>query len=255
MVHPAALVSPEARLAEDVVVEAYAVVGPRVELGPGVWVGSHAVVQGPARIGARTKVFPHAFVGGPPQDLKFRGEETWVEVGEETIVREFATIHRGTSATGTTVVGSHVLLMAYTHVAHDCRVGDHVILANGVQLGGHVEVGPWAIIGGMTPVHQFVRIGAHAMVGGGLRVTQDVAPFMLAADSPLRLVNINVVGLRRRGFSEETIGVLKKAHRLLCRSHLNTEQAMDAMREQLPQIPEIQELLSFLSATQRGFVK
>ncbi len=254
-IHPSAIVHPDAVLGDGVVVEAYAVVGAGVTLGEGVWVGPHAVIEGTTTLGAGSKVCHAAYVGAPPQDLKYGGEPTRVEIGERTTIREFASVHRGTVASGVTRIGSDVLLMAYTHIAHDCRIGDRVILANGVQLGGHVEIGEWAIIGGLTPVHQFCRIGAHAMVGGGLRASQDVAPFMLAADEPMRLVGVNTVGLRRRGFPPETIAALKKAHRLLCRSHLNTEQAMKAIREEVPPLPEIEELLAFLSESRRGFVK
>lgn len=254
-IHPTAVVHSDAVLHDDVVVEPFSVIGPGVVLGRGVWIGSHVVLDRNVTLGAGCRVFHSALVGAPPQDLKYRGEETRVEVGDRTIIREFASVHRGTVASGLTRIGSDVLLMAYTHVAHDCRIGDRVIMANGVQLGGHVEIGDWAIIGGVTPVHQFVRIGPHAMVGGGLRASQDIAPFMMAADEPMRLVGINSVGLRRRGFSPETIAALKRAHRLLCRSHLNTEQALAAIRDQLPLLPEIQLLLSFLGSSHRGFVK
>jgi UDP-N-acetylglucosamine acyltransferase len=250
-----ALVHPDAVIGEGVIVEAYAVVGPGVTLGSGAWIGHHAVIDRNTTLGADCRIFHSAFIGAPPQDLKYRDEETRVEVGERTTIREFSSVHRGTTATGITRIGTDALLMAYTHVAHDCEIGNRVIMANGVQLGGHVHVGDWAIIGGLTPVHQFCRIGAHAMVGGGLRASQDVAPFMMAADEPMRLVGINSVGLRRRGFSPESITALKRAHRLLCRSHLNTEQAVTAIREQLPQLPEIDQLLSFLSSSHRGFVK
>ncbi|MCU0613015.1 MAG: acyl-ACP--UDP-N-acetylglucosamine O-acyltransferase [Candidatus Eisenbacteria bacterium] len=255
VLHPMALVHPDAVIGEGVIVEAYAVVGPGVTLGSGAWIGHHAVIDRNTTLGADCRIFHSAFIGAPPQDLKYRDEETRVEVGERTTIREFSSVHRGTTATGITRIGTDALLMAYTHVAHDCEIGNRVIMANGVQLGGHVHVGDWAIIGGLTPVHQFCRIGAHAMVGGGLRASQDVAPFMMAADEPMRLVGINSVGLRRRGFSPESITALKRAHRLLCRSHLNTEQAVTAIREQLPQLPEIDQLLSFLSSSHRGFVK
>jgi UDP-N-acetylglucosamine acyltransferase len=254
-IHPTAIVHPDTVIGDGVEISAYAVIGPGVTLGGGVWVGHHAVVECNTTLGAGCRVFHSAVLGVPPQDLKYRGEETRLEVGERTIIREFASLHRGTVATGVTKIGSDALLMAYTHVAHDCEIGDRVIMANGVQLGGHVHIGDWAIIGGLTPVHQFCRIGAHAMVGGGLRASQDVAPFMTAADDPMRLLGINSVGLRRRGFSPESIAALKRAHRLLCRSHLNTDQAVTAIREQLPPLPEIQQLLAFLSSSQRGFVK
>lgn len=254
-IHPLAVVHPDAALGDGVVIEPFAVIGPGVTLGAGVWIGHHAVVDGLTTVGAGCKVFYSAVVGAAPQDLKYAGEATRVEIGPRTIIREFATIHRGTVASGVTRIGSDALLMAYTHVAHDCTIGDRVIMANGVQLGGHVHIGDWAIIGGLTPVHQFVRIGAHAMVGGGLRASQDVPPFMMAADEPMRLVGINSIGLRRRGFPPDTIAVLKRAHRLLCRSNLNTEQAIAAIREQLAPLQEIEQLLAFLSSSQRGFVK
>jgi UDP-N-acetylglucosamine acyltransferase len=218
-------------------------------------VGHHAIIEKDTEIGKGCRIFYSSVVGADPQDLKYRGERTRLVIGDQTTIREFASIHRGTAASGITRIGTRVLLMAYVHVAHDCSLGDHVILANGVQLGGHVEIGDWAIIGGLTPIHQFCRIGAHAMVGGGLRISQDVAPFMMAADDPPRLASINSVGLRRRGFTAQTVAQLKQAHKLLTRSHLNTKQAVEAIKTTLPSTPELVLLTTFFSSSARGFVK
>lgn len=247
--------SSDTELGVGVVVEPYVVIGPGVRIGDRSWIGHHAIIEKHTEIGSECRVFYSAVVGADPQDLKYAGETTKLIIGDKTTIREFASVHRGTAASEVTRIGSHVLLMAYVHVAHDCSIGDHVILANGVQLGGHVELGDWAIVGGLTPIHQFCRIGAHAMVGGGLRISQDVAPFMMAADDPPRLASINSIGLRRRGFGAETIAHLKQAHKLLTRSHLNTKQAVNAIEATLPSTPELVLLTTFLSSSARGFVK
>jgi len=255
VVHPGAVVSRDAELGVCVTIEPYAVIGPGVTVGDRTWVGHHAVIDKNTTIGSECRVFFSAVVGADPQDLKYTGEETRLEIGDRTSIREFAAIHRGTVASGVTRIGSDTLLMAYVHVAHDCVIGDRVIMANAVQLGGHVEIGDWAVIGGLTPIHQFCRIGAHAMVGGATKVSQDIAPFMTAAGDPPRLVAINSIGLRRRGFSSQILKHLKRAHKLISRSNLNTKQAMKAIEEQLPSSPELELLLAFLRTGGRGFVK
>ena len=255
MIHPTALVSPQARLACDVEVGPYTVIAEDVEIGPQTRIGSACFIDNGARIGAEVQIFHGAVVSGQPQDLKYAGEKTFFHVGDKTIIREFVTLHRGTSATGKSEVGKNCLLMAYAHVAHDCRVGDHVIMANCVQLGGHVEIGDWAIIGGDTVVHQFCKIGGHAMVGGGFRITQDLVPYALAAGYPLKILGINKVGLERRGFQKETIAALKRAFRYLFRGKLNTSQAVEKVKAEFDSLPEIKELLDFIAAAARGLIK
>ncbi len=255
MIHPTAIVSPNARLALDVEVGPYTVIADDVEIGPKTKIGSSCFIDDGARIGSEVQIYHGAVVSGRPQDLKFGGEKTCFYVGDKTILREYVTLHRGTSATGQSVVGKNCLLMAYTHVAHDCRLGNNVIMANAVQLGGHVEIGDWAIIGGGTVVHQFCKVGAHAMVGGGFRITQDLVPYALAAGYPLKVLGINKVGLERRGFQKETIAALEKAFRYLFRGKLNTSQAVEKVRSELDSQPEIKDLLDFIAAAERGLIK
>ncbi len=254
-IHESAVVSPDAVLGEGVIIEPYVAIGPNVTVGNGTWVGHHAVIQRNTRIGNDCRIYFSAVVGGDPQDLKYAGEETWLEIGNSTVIREFASLHRGTAASGKTTIGSDVLIMAYCHIAHDCVIGDRVIMANGVQLGGHVTIGDWAIIGGLTPVHQFCKIGIHTMVGGGCRVSKDVAPYMTAAGEPLKLMGINSIGLRRRGFSVSSLRDLKRAHKFLSRSGLNVTQALEVIAKELPASPELSTLLSFFDSSDRGFVR
>ncbi|HLG93407.1 MAG TPA: acyl-ACP--UDP-N-acetylglucosamine O-acyltransferase, partial [candidate division Zixibacteria bacterium] len=255
MIHPTAMVSPKARLAPDVEIGPYTVIADDVEIGPKTKIAASCFIDDGARIGAEVQIFHGAVVSGRPQDLKYAGEKSCFFVWDKTIIREFVTLHRGTSATGKSTVGKNCLLMAYAHVAHDCRVGDNVIMANVAQLGGHVKVGNWAIIGGGTVVHQFCKVGAHVMVGGGFRIAQDLVPYALAADYPLRVVGINKIGLERRGFPKDTIAVLERAFRYLFRSKLNTSQAVEKIKAELDSLPEIKELLDFIAAAERGLVK
>lgn len=255
MIHPTAIVSPNARLAADVEVGPYTVIAGDVEIGPKTKIASSCFIDNGARIGAEVEIYHGAVVSGRPQDLKYAGEKSSFFVGDKTIIREFVTLHRGTSATGQSSVGKNCLLMAYTHVAHDCRVGDNVIMANVAQLGGHVEIGDWAIIGGGTVVHQFCKVGPHVMVGGGFRITQDLVPYALAAGYPLRVVGINKIGLERRGFQKETIAALEKAFRYLFRGKLNTTQAVEKVRSEFDSLPEIRILLDFIAGAERGLIK
>ncbi|MFQ5537523.1 MAG: acyl-ACP--UDP-N-acetylglucosamine O-acyltransferase [Gemmatimonadota bacterium] len=252
VIHPTALVDPGAELGEGVTVGPWALIGPGVRVGDGTEVGPRVLVERDTHIGEDCRIFNGAVLGTDPQDLKYLGEETFLEVGDRTVVREFATLNRGTAATGRTVVGSDCLLMAYTHVAHDCELGNHVILANSVNMGGHVLIEDWAIVGGLTPIHQFVRIGAHAFVGGGSRIAQDIPPYCRAAGNPPRLLGLNAVGLDRRGFSEEVRSALKRAYRILFNSKLNLTQAMLRAADDVPQIPEVLHLLEFIRASERG---
>ena len=253
-IHPTAVVSPQAELADDVIVEAYAVIDGDVRVGAGCRISTSVRLHSGVRLGERVRVFHAAALGGEPQDLKYAGEPTELFVGDDTTIREFCTLNRGTTATGRTVIGNNCLLMAYTHVAHDCVVGSNVVMANAVNLAGHVEVEDWAILGGMVPVHQFVRIGRHCMVGGGLRVPKDVPPYILAGGQPLRYFGLNSVGLRRRGFSPETRGTLKHAYRLLFQSKLNTKQALDKIRAECGDREEVRNLLAFVEKSKRGLL-
>ncbi len=251
-IHPTALVDPAAELGEGVVVGPFSVVGPEVKIGAGTQVGAHVVIEADTTIGAECVLFTGAVLGTAPQDLKYRGEPTRLEVGDRTTIREYATLNRGTAATGVTTVGSDCLLMSYVHVAHDCRIGDHVILSNAVNMAGHVAIEDWVIVGGMTPIHQFVRIGQHAFVGGQSRIAKDVPPYVKAAGIPLQLYGLNSVGLQRRGFSEEVRRELKRAYRLFFASAHNTTQALARAREELRAIPEVESFLAFFERSERG---
>ncbi|HEX7050076.1 MAG TPA: acyl-ACP--UDP-N-acetylglucosamine O-acyltransferase [Longimicrobiales bacterium] len=251
-VHPTAVIDPGAELGSDVVVGPYAVIGPNVSVGDGTRIGPHALIERDTIIGAGCQIHKGAVLGTDPQDLKYRGEETLLVIGERTVIREFATLNRGTAAHGRTEVGDDCLIMAYAHVAHDCIIGDHVILSNAVNMGGHVQIEDWAIVGGVTAIHQFVRIGCHAMVGGASRVPKDVPPFVQAAGNPLRLYGLNSVGLQRRGFSEEVRRELKRAYRLLFHSELNLRRAIERARGELAPLPEVQHFLAFFEESGRG---
>ena len=252
VVHPTAIVSPEAELGPDVEVGPFAIVGPAVTVGARCRIAPRAILEQNVRLGADCRVGIGSILGGPPQDLKYAGEETWVEIGDGTIVREYCTINRGTTQSRRTSLGKGCLVMTYVHVAHDCHIGDRVILANGVQLAGHVTIDQCATISGLTPVHQFVKIGAYAFVGGMSRVTKDVPPYTKAVGSPMKLYGLNAVGLQRHGFSAEAIAELKKAYRLFFRSGLNISQALDRARTELTQLPEVANFLQFIEESGRG---
>lgn len=251
-IHATALVDPSAELADDVTVGPYSIVGPGVTVGAGTRIGPHVLIERDTTVGAACAIHKGAVLGTDPQDLKYAGEPTQLLVGDRTVIREYATLNRGTTALGHTRVGSDCLLMAYSHVAHDCSLGDHVIVSNAVNMGGHVTIGDWAIVGGMTPIHQFVRIGAHAFVGGGSRAAKDIPPFVKAAGSPIQLYGLNTVGLQRRGFSEDVRRELKRAYRLFFLSTYNTSQALARARDELRALPEIETFISFFEASERG---
>lgn len=252
VVHPTAIVSPEAELGPDVEVGPFAIIGPAVTVGAGSRIAPRAILEQSVKLGADCRVGAGSILGGPPQDLKYAGEETWVEIGDGTVVREYCTINRGTTQSRRTSLGKGCLVMTYVHVAHDCHIGDHVILANGVQLAGHVTIDQCATISGLTPVHQFVKVGAYAFVGGMSRVTKDVPPYTKAVGSPMKLYGLNAVGLQRHGFSAEAIAELKKAYRLFFRSGLNISQALDRARTELTQLPEVANFLQFIEESGRG---
>lgn len=251
-VHLQAIVDPGAELGAGVNVGPWTLIGPDVKIGPGTVVGPGVLIERNTTVGADCEIHKGAVLGTPPQDLKFRGEDSRLVVGDRTVIREYATLNRGTAASGLTAVGDDCLLMAYTHVAHDCRLGNHVILSNAVNMAGHVELHDWAIVGGLTPIHQFVRIGMHAFIGGGSRISQDVAPFCRAAGSPPKLYGLNTVGLERRGFPAETRAALKKAYRILFQSDLNVSQGLEQAREEVEPLPEVVLLLDFIRDSERG---
>ncbi len=254
-IHPTAVVHPEARLGYNVKVGPYTVIGPDVEIGPECEIGSSVLIEGNTRIGRNNKIFHGAVIGTVPQDLKYAGETSHVEIGDDNIIREYVTVHLATGEGEKTRIGNGCLLMAYVHVAHNCQLHDHVILANAVNLAGHIEVGEWAIIGGMTPVHQFVRIGAHAFIGGGSRLAQDVPPFIRVAGNPVEVAGLNSVGLKRRGFDEATLQNLKLAYRILYRSGNNVTQALELIALECRLDPHIEELMAFIRRSERGIVR
>jgi UDP-N-acetylglucosamine acyltransferase len=255
-IHPSAIVHPGARLAPGVEVGPYSIVGPKVEVGEGSWIGSHVVLDGRTRIGPGNKVFHFASIGAPPQDKKYAGEDTAVEIGARNTIREYVTINRGTALdVGVTRVGDDNWIMAYVHVAHDCQIGSHTIFANACQLAGHVTVGDWAIFGATTLVHQFVHIGAHAFTGMGTYLPQDLPPFVTAAGNMAQPYGINSEGLKRRGFTPETINGLKRAYRTLYRKGLSLEEARRELEGQVAGCEEVRELLDFLSKSKRGIIR
>jgi UDP-N-acetylglucosamine acyltransferase len=254
-IHPTAVVHPEARIGHGTKIGPYAIIGPYVEIGPNCEIGSSVLIDGRTRLGRNNRVFHGAAIGSEPQDLKYADEVSYVDIGDDNVIREYVTIHLATGENEKTRVGSGNLLMAYVHVAHNCVIHDHCILANAVNLAGHVEVGNWAIIGGMTPVHQFVRIGDHAFIGGGSRLAQDVAPFIRVAGNPVQVHGLNSVGLKRRGFDEETLNNLKKAYRLLFRSGHNVTQALDRMAMECDFDQHIEALMAFIRRSDRGIVR
>lgn len=255
MIQPLAYVHPNAKIAENVVIDPFVTIEKDVEIGKGTWIGSNVTIMKGARIGENCRIFPGAVVSAIPQDLKFQGEESLAIIGDNTTIRECATINRGTSVTGKTIVGNNVLIMAYSHVAHDCRIGDHSILVNSIALGGHVTVGNWAIIGGLSAVHQFVNIGNHSMISGGSLVRKDVPPYIKAAREPLSFVGINSIGLRRRGFDDEKIKEIQNIYRILFQSNNNNTQAILKMETELSVSPERDEIISFIQKSGRGIMK
>jgi UDP-N-acetylglucosamine acyltransferase len=255
-VHPTAIVAAGAELAPGVVVGAYSVIGPEVRIGADSWIGSHAVVEGRTTIGARNRIFQFASVGAIPQDLKYQGEPSTLEMGDGNTVREFASISPGTAGGGMrTRIGSGCLLMVSSHVGHDCRVGDHVVLANGAALGGHVEVDDYAIVGGLAGVHQFVRIGESALCAAGAMVSLDVPPFCIAAGDRARLHGLNRVGLQRRGFGPEVVAALRRAYRLLFQGSGGRQEALARVAQQFDGVAAVRRLVDFVTSSRRGVAR
>lgn len=253
-IHSTAIISPEAEIAADVEIGPYAIVGDNCTVGPGCVISPRATLERNVTLGANVKVGIGTILGGLPQDLKFAGEETTVEIGEGTVIREYTTINRGTAQSFKTTVGKNCLLMSYVHLAHDCHIGNNVILSNVVQLAGHVTVEDRAIVSGLTAAHQFVRIGRQSFIGGCSRVSKDIPPFLKAVGNPVKLYGLNTVGLQRGGMDDNTIRELKRAYRLLFRSDLNVTQAIERGQNELEALPEVRELLRFVEASERGVV-
>lgn len=254
-IHPAAFVDEAAELGAGVEVGPGAVIGPNVRVGDGTTIGSHALVTGWTRVGSGCRIHHGAVVGSPPQDLKYTGEPSYLEVGDHCELREYCTLNLATEPGATTRVGSHCLLMAYSHVAHNCQIGDRVVLANAVQLAGYVTIEDWAIVGGGTVVHQFVRIGCHSMIGGGSRIAQDVAPYIKLAGSPPRLAGINTIGLERRGVPADTIAALQRAYRALFRKGLAVPDAVAAIRSADAGVAEVEHFARFAETSARGITR
>ncbi len=250
-----AFVHPDAKIGKDVVISPFAYIAGNVEIGDGTWIGPNATILDGARIGKNCRVFPSAVISAIPQDLKFRGEETTAEVGDNTTMRECVTINRGTKSRGKTVVGSNCLLMAYVHVAHDCIVGNNIILGNGTQLAGEVEIDDHAILSGQVLVHQFERIGSHVMIQGGSKVNKDIPPFIIAAREPITFAGINLIGLRRRAFAPEKIAEIQEIYRWLYNKGMNVSQAVANIEQNMPQTPERDLILNFIKGSKRGIVR
>ena len=255
MNQPLAYIHPQAKIARNVVIEPFSTIHKNVEIDEGTWIGSNVTIMEGARIGKNVKIYPGAVISSTPQDFKFAGEETTAEIGDNTVVREYVTISRGTIDKHKTVIGKNCLLMAYVHIAHDCKVGDHCIIANTTQLAGHVQVENWAIIGGSSAVHQFVKIGAHVMVSGGSLVRKDVPPFTKAAREPLSYSGINSIGLRRRNFSNEKIQESQEIYRNIYLRGLNNSKALDIIELEMKPSNERDEILNFIRTSDRGIMK
>ncbi len=254
-IHPLAYVHPEAILGDGVTVGPFSFIDRDVVIGEGTTIASNVNILPGTRIGKRCNIFPAAVLGGIPQDLKFKGEETLAIIGDNTTIRECVTVNRGTAAKGKTVVGNNCLLMAYTHVAHDCILGNNVILANATQLAGEVEVDDFAILGGGTLVHQFSKIGAHAMIQGGSKVPKDVPPYATAAREPLSYVGVNSIGLARRGYSKEQINLIQDVYRIVFQSKLNTTNAIEKVLAEVPDTTERNVIIDFIRNSERGIIK
>jgi UDP-N-acetylglucosamine acyltransferase len=257
MIHPTAIVDPEAKIASSCSIGPYCIIGPGVEMGEHCELVSHVVVHGPSQIGSHNRFFPFCAIGLEPQDLTFAGQQTRLKIGDHNTFRESVTINRGTvKGGGLTTVGSHVLVLAYSHIGHDCSIGDHAMLVNAATLAGHVTVEEWAVIGAMCPVHQFCRIGAHAYIGGGTVITRDVLPFSkTVSPRESHAYGINAIGLERRGFSKERIRKINHAYRVLLRSKLNTTQALEQLKSEGDQGEDVAMLMRFIEDSDRGVIK
>jgi UDP-N-acetylglucosamine acyltransferase len=252
-IHSTAIIAPDAQLGEGVEIGAYSIIGADVKIGKNTIIGPHAVIDDFTHIGEGCHIFQFTSIGAGPQDLKFNGEKTRVVIGNFNTIREFVTIHRATMADiGVTLIGDHNLIMAYCHVAHNCKLGNHIIMSNGATLGGHTHIEDYAILGGLTGVHQFSRIGAHCIVGGASGVNKDVPPYTTVAGNHAKLFGLNLIGLKRRGFSEETIKALKNAYRIIFRSHLLLNEAIKKAESEAGDFPEVRHFVQFIKESERG---
>jgi len=254
-IHPTAIVDAKAEIGAGTIIGPYCIIAAGVVLGSECWLQHHVTLCGPMTAGARNKFYAYCSIGQQTQDLKYRGEPTYLEIGEENTFREFVTINRGTTSAGKTRVGNGGNFLAYSHIGHDCDVGDAVVFSNNGTLAGHVFVGDHAVMGGLTAVHQFCRIGRYAITGGCSKIVQDTPPFMIADGNPARVRGINLIGLERAGFSPETIKGIKEAFRLIYRSKYNTRQAIEAIRNELPPSPELTEIVEFIEQSKRGIIR
>jgi len=255
-IDPRAIISPSAELAADVVVGAYTVIGAGVRVGSGTWIGPHAVINGPTTIGSGNKIFQFASIGDAPQDLKYKGELTRLEIGDRNVFREFTTMNRGTEhGGGVTIIGSDNLFMAYTHVAHDCQVGSRCVMANYATLAGHVHLGDWVIMGGYAGTHQFTKVGAHAFIGNNAAVTRDVPPYVMAVGMPAEPHSVNSEGLKRRGFTPEQIRNIKNAYRVLYRSDMKLADAVEELSRRVATQPELKIFVDFIGESTRSLVR
>ena len=255
MHQPLSFVHSGAKIDKSVVIEPFVTIESNVVIGKGTWIGSNVTIMEGARIGENCRIFPGAVISAIPQDLKFNGEDSIVEIGDNSTIRECATVNRGTSVTGKTIIGKNCLLMAYSHVAHDCNIGNNCVIVNGVALAGHVTIGDFAILGGNSAVHQFVTIGRHAMISGGSLVRKDVPPFVKAAREPLSYIGINSIGLRRREFNEEKINEIQDIYRILFQKKNNNSQAILKIEAELKSTPERDEIVSFIKNSGRGIMR
>lgn len=255
LIHPTAIVDPKAEIGARTNVGPYCVIGAEVTLGPDCWLQHHVTLCGPTSAGGRNKFYAYCSIGQQTQDLKYQGEPTYLEIGDENTFREFVTVNRSTTSEGKTRIGNCGNFLAYSHIGHDCTVGDDVVFSNNGTLAGHVQVGDHAVMGGLTAVHQFCRIGQFAITGGCSKIVQDVPPFMIADGNPAKVRGINLVGLERKGFPPESLKLIKEAFRLIYRSKYNTKQAIEAMRKELPQNTEIVQILEFIEKSERGIIR
>jgi UDP-N-acetylglucosamine acyltransferase len=254
-IHATAVVDSGAEIGSGTIIGPYSIVGPGVVLGPACWLQHHVTLTGPMRAGGNNRFYAYCSIGQQTQDLKYKGEPTYLEIGDGNTFREFVTVNRSTTSEGKTVLGNGGNYLAYSHVGHDCSVGNDVIFSNNGTLAGHVEVGDNAIMGGLTAVHQFCRIGRFAITGGCSKIVQDVPPFMIADGNPAKIRGVNLVGLERNGFSAEKVKLIKKAFRLIYRSKFNTRQALKAIGKELPPDEDVQQIVDFIEKTQRGIIR
>jgi UDP-N-acetylglucosamine acyltransferase len=255
MSHTFSNISHKAKIGKRVKIESFVSISDNVEIGDDCWIGSNVTIMDGARIGNNCNIFPGAVISAIPQDLKFSGEKSVVSIGDNTTVREFATINRATDFSGVTSIGENCLIMAYVHIAHDCHIANNVILVNSVQLGGHVEIAEHAIIGGISAIHQFVKIGSYAMISGGSLVRKDVPPYIKVAKEPLSFIGINSIGLSRKGFSEEKILEIQNVYRTIFQSNLNYSQALEKIKKEFPESEERENIIHFISESERGIIK